>query len=375
MHNTKALDMIWVVFLVILVLIDDLYAAILRVGTPVPWLQSKPYLNYIRLTGAQQFLEHYKRCKGYRSEGFFWGDEIEYGLFYRSKGGHYDLYMNATTLREQLTQAERTYVDLPIGCEWQPEYGSWMIESVPRNPYGNTLGDLLNVEKSLMLRRKRMHYMLAFNNKHANNPIPVPADIGSSKTEERDDAIIAPSISCFPMLGVKGYGHTQHTHGDVCMSDYVSDTVINPHPRFGTLTRNIRERRGRKVNITVEVDSEDVKQYEHMDAMAFGMGSCCLQVTMQCASEVSIATFTVMLNVFHFYHSINITYNTHHTTTHHIPYTIHHTPYTIYHTPFTIHHIPYTIYHISYTIHHIPYTIYHIPYTIHHIPYTIHHIP
>eukprot|EP01031_Cornospumella_fuschlensis_P039129 gene39129-47606_t len=268
-------------FLALVVYLNVIYCAILRVGTPLPWIKSKPYLNYIRLTGAKQFLEHYKRCEGFTSDGFFWGDEIEYGLFQRSPGGRFDLFMNATILRENLANAERTYIDLPIGCEWQPEYGSWMIESVPRNPYGNTLGDLLNVEKSLLLRRKRMHYMFNRSSKHNNEDI--------SSSEAKGKAIIAPSISCFPMLGVKGYGHAQNVLGDVCMSNYVSDAVINPHPRFGTLTRNIRERRGRRVNITLGVDAgEDAApQHEHMDAMAFGMGSCCLQVTMQCDSEES----------------------------------------------------------------------------------------
>ncbi|KAJ8524178.1 hypothetical protein ON010_g16940 [Phytophthora cinnamomi] len=37
------------------------------------------------------------------------------------------------------------------------------------------------------------------------------------------------------------------------MSDYISDDVINPHPRFATLTRNIRQRRTRKVDIRVPI--------------------------------------------------------------------------------------------------------------------------
>lgn len=34
-------------------------------------------------------------------------------------------------------------------------------------------------------------------------------------------------------------------------SEYISDAVINPHPRFGCLARNIRQRRGRHVDIRV----------------------------------------------------------------------------------------------------------------------------
>ena len=46
---------------------------------------------------------------------------------------------------------------------------------------------------------------------------------------------------------------------------------------FRALTRNIRKRRGEKVSI-------DVPPTIHMDAMGFGMGSCCLQVTFQAES-------------------------------------------------------------------------------------------
>lgn len=71
------------------------------------------------------------------------------------------------------------------------------------------------------------------------------------------------------------------------------DYIINPHPRFAALTRNIRERRGKKVDIRVPLfrdintpefqgDSEKGEPpMIDMDAMAFGMGMCCLQVTFQ----------------------------------------------------------------------------------------------
>jgi glutamate--cysteine ligase catalytic subunit len=81
-------------------------------------------------------------------------------------------------------------------------------------------------------------------------------------------------------------------------SEYVPDYVINPHPRFAALTRNIRARRGEKVNIKIPLFKDEntpefsldssarnalPKDYKfeedrqiHMDCMAFGMGMCCL---------------------------------------------------------------------------------------------------
>ena len=53
------------------------------------------------------------------------------------------------------------------------------------------------------------------------------------------------------------------------------------------LTRNIRARRGEKVNIQVPTFKDTMTSLPptiHMDAMGFGMGSCCLQVTFQAES-------------------------------------------------------------------------------------------
>jgi hypothetical protein len=49
-------------------------------------------------------------------------------------------------------------------------------------------------------------------------------------------------------------------------SDYIGDGIINPHPRFGTLTANIRQRRGSKVNIRVplfrDVNTPEFRQFQ-----------------------------------------------------------------------------------------------------------------
>lgn len=233
-------------------------AAILRVGNPLQWHASKPFLQHVRLSGVEQFINHYKRCEGSELPLFVWGDEIEYGVFRRDDRQHFDLALNATQIREKLTHIEKKCADLPIGCEWQPEYGSWMVEAVPRSPFGSYVSDLPNVEKSMQLRRKRLHYVLGDNE-------------------------IAPTTSNFPMLGVEGYEHSRGVGGGVAQSALVSDRVINPHPRFAALTRNIRQRRGSTVDIKVPRACGDGSI--EMDAMAFGMGCCCLQVTMQLRNE------------------------------------------------------------------------------------------
>lgn len=73
-------------------------------------------------------------------------------------------------------------------------------------------------------------------------------------------------------------------------SQFINDFIINSHPRFGCLARNIRTRRGKKVEILVPIfkdketsiektTDEPFPGYIYMDAMPFGMGSTCFQVT------------------------------------------------------------------------------------------------
>ena len=77
-------------------------------------------------------------------------------------------------------------------------------------------------------------------------------------------------------------------------SKFVIDKSINSHPRFSGLVKSIRERRGEKVDIRVPIfEDENTNMTEptedepypgqiYMDAMHFGMGQCCLQITYEC---------------------------------------------------------------------------------------------
>ena len=83
-------------------------------------------------------------------------------------------------------------------------------------------------------------------------------------------------------------------NNNLSKSNYLKDTIINKHPRFGNLTRNIRLRRGEKVEIKIPIykdtntdlnsitEEEPFPGYINMDAMGFGMGCCSLQVTIGC---------------------------------------------------------------------------------------------
>jgi glutamate--cysteine ligase catalytic subunit len=146
------------------------------------------------------------------------------------------------------------------------------VESTPSSPYSNYVSDLLRVEKNMILRRSRLLSALA------------PGEI-------------IPYVTAFPLMGVGDFFIPPLPEGEDpapnSKSEFVPDCVINPHPRFGTLTHNIRSRRGSKVDIRVplfhDVNTPEFLAVEdkssspdiYMDCMAFGMGMCCLQVTFQ----------------------------------------------------------------------------------------------
>ena len=109
------------------------------------------------------------------------------------------------------------------------------------------------------------------------------------------------SLPTFPHMGVGQYAITKEQEelttdkNAFSESIYTIDSIINPHPRFPTLTKNIRIRRGKKVEIKIplfidkntSIEKTDLEPFPnsiYMDSMAFGMGSCCLQATFETVS-------------------------------------------------------------------------------------------
>ena len=120
------------------------------------------------------------------------------------------------------------------------------------------------------------------------------------------------TLTTFPRLGTRDDYICPYfpPSGPMLRSQFLPDEIANPHIRFPTLAANIRSRRGRKVEINVPIfkdqhtsipfkdptvhydlhrwpEDDDVRNgaakidHVYLDAMAFGMGSCCLQITFQ----------------------------------------------------------------------------------------------
>ena len=167
---------------------------------------------------------------------------------------------------DELNRKESENKQIVEGCNWVPEYGAWMVEATPNRPYTGFTTDLLRVERNMRLRRKRILTVL--------------------KPEE-----IAPTISAFPLIGSQGDDGSVPAvpvGGPVTLSDYIGDGIINPHPRFGTLSANIRQRRGEKVNIRVplfrDVNTPEFKDFG--DLPHGNVDGCCGSDSQQVGCKV-----------------------------------------------------------------------------------------
>ncbi len=250
-------------------------AGILNLGKALPWSESLHKLSFVRKHGVKQFINRYHNAKDVRNDEPLWGDEVEYSILrldHLSKCTSLSLRSHEVIedlrLKELAAHGARTSEE---GCDWHPEYGAWMIEGTPHKPYQGLSADLHRVESNMRLRRRRLLSVLLPNE-------------------------IAPTMTSFPMLGVQGRCTTTprtSPGSHISDSEYVSDDIISTHPRFTTLTANIRARREEKVDIRVplfaDVATPEFRDHKggrfpphvHMDAMAFGMGCCCVQLTFQ----------------------------------------------------------------------------------------------
>jgi len=261
----------------------------LEEGEPFDWQTSRENgsMEWVRRHGIEQFLSMWEKVKSIDNDDLKWGDEIEYHLFVLDEdAGTVRCSLRGKEALAELRRREQSSPqddseggDFDGGCSWVPEYGSWMVEGTPSRPYSGFATDLLKVERNMRKRRARLLAVL--------------------KPDE-----ICPTVPCFPLLGVGQFTEPAAAPGGpIAKSLFIPDEAINPHPRFGALTGNIRARRGSNVDIRMPIyqDSNmpaissppggpppksvaeaDAMGDMYMDAMAFGMGCCCLQVTFQC---------------------------------------------------------------------------------------------
>ncbi|KAH6845126.1 glutamate-cysteine ligase-domain-containing protein [Chaetomium sp. MPI-CAGE-AT-0009] len=272
---------------------------LLAQGTALDWPAAKKQADLVRSWGIKQLLEIWNKAKGKERDAMLWGDEVEYLVVtYSEQDPKILLSLRQASILEALAcdkelsqkgsapNGSSPHASQPLPV-FHPEFGRFMLEATPGKPWGIEFKELLEVEPDMKLRRRiAKDHML---------PDEYPI-----------------TLTTFPRLGSPGVFTNPFypVSGSKLRSQFVPDEIANPHIRFPTLAANIRSRRGRKVQVNVPVfrdektpwpwhdptvnfdlhewpEDDDVRNgaapenFIHMDAMAFGMGSCCLQITFQ----------------------------------------------------------------------------------------------
>ncbi|XP_021359710.1 glutamate--cysteine ligase catalytic subunit-like isoform X2 [Mizuhopecten yessoensis] len=252
-------------------------------GSPLSWEDTKKHADHVRKHGIRQFINMYRKLKDMKKDVLYWGDEVEYMLVkFDDEKKTARLRLDADRVLAILQQQEKeTPHDHP--STWRPEYASYMVEGTPGKPYGGLFAHFNVVEANMKLRREEIQKCLG------PNEVPL-------------------SLTSYPRTG-SGVFSDPPTYTDPANSAsrslfYPDQVVFLGHPRFLTLTRNIRERREEKVCINIPVfkdtntkspfvedylplkdDGEGaaaaLPDHIYMDCMGFGMGCSCLQVTFQ----------------------------------------------------------------------------------------------
>lgn len=215
---------------------------LLTEGSPLTWAETKALSKHVQQHGIQQFIHLYARLRDRQGDVLKWGDEVEYILVrFDDERKRAQVSLRALDLLQKLNEKELAD---PQGVKslWRPEYGAYMIEGTPGQPYGGMLAHFNVVEANMRYRRQELTDML-------------PAG----------ETVL--SLTNFPRLGAPAFTWpeavpTPDDEACAARSLYFPDEAIFPgHPRFKTLTRNIRQRRGEKVDINLkgELDGELIR--------------------------------------------------------------------------------------------------------------------
>uniref|UniRef100_A0A3Q1LU91 Glutamate--cysteine ligase n=1 Tax=Bos taurus TaxID=9913 RepID=A0A3Q1LU91_BOVIN len=216
---------------------------LLSQGSPLSWEETQRHADHVRRHGILQFLHIYHAVKDRHKDVLKWGDEVEYMLVsFDHEKKKAQLVLSGEELLETLQEkGERTNPNHPT--LWRPEYGSYMIEGTPGQPYGGTMSEFNTVEDNMRKRRKEATSLLGEN-----------------------QALC--TITSFPRLGCPGFTLPEFkpnpVEGGASKSLFFPDEAINKHPRFSTLTRNIRHRRGEKVVINVTFQACSISEARYL---------------------------------------------------------------------------------------------------------------
>ncbi|XP_076117635.1 glutamate--cysteine ligase catalytic subunit-like [Mytilus galloprovincialis] len=244
--------------------------------TPLSWEEITNNLDGVKKQGIRQFIYQYKKHKDRRNDPLYWGDEIEYMIV------KIDDEEKTTKLCLKAKDVLETLNIRNIGNRtpiWTPEFGAYMVESIPERPYSDLLYSISEVELSMKERRKEL----------------------TSVLEEDEIPFTLPS---YPRLGVGCFAvpSTERNPNNVTSKPWFSpdDVIYKGRQRTTSIHQNIKDRKGGKIEILIPV-YQDIKtklafpaviktkwKMEQsndnsifMEGLVFGAGCCGLQTTFQ----------------------------------------------------------------------------------------------
>lgn len=263
---------------------------LLSLGTPLDWHELKQHNEHVREHGIAQLINIFAQHLSRDDDRFLWGDEVEYMLVDVDDADHTaKLAIDYDHILDDLNDPTKAGPKAEAAnVLFHPEYGRYMLEATPLRPYdGDCVADYVYVEENMEKRREVAESELPKN-------------------------IVPLTITTFPRMGCPQFTlPPAKPIGPASQSLFLPDEIINRHARFPTLTANIRKRRGHKVAINLPMYPDQHTKllddsiprdrglfpsdaephlgalkpgHVYMDSMGFGMGSLCIQITMQAAN-------------------------------------------------------------------------------------------
>lgn len=133
---------------------------LLTEGSPLTWEETKKLSDHVRTHGITQFVNLYKRLRDRQGDILKWGDEVEYIVVkFDHENKTAKVSLRAQDILNELNQKELAN---PKGVKslWRPEYGAYMIEGTPGQPYGGLLAHFNIVEANMRYRREEVSELL-----------------------------------------------------------------------------------------------------------------------------------------------------------------------------------------------------------------------
>jgi glutamate--cysteine ligase catalytic subunit len=240
-------------------------------NTTLNYNDAKPHQQKMKKLAVRQFINLYKKFHNVQTpvETYpKWGYELEIHTLKQEKK---DGRINYACMND----IDAFKKDPNIEFEVTDEFGHWMIEMIPREPFDNFTHGLK------MLSNLRSNFRQLYSNCR-----PGTEFLSSS---------FLPKFGTQSMRNDQGLGNMSaeeiKAHNEITRSRYLDDRMINKHPRYRTLATSLLQRRGEGQNVIAPLfqdvntnlnyvdEFEPVAGHTHNESATVGCGLSCLQVT------------------------------------------------------------------------------------------------